>query len=303
MATSYVADWKATEVSDVPGVASVDAILYLNSVVQAGAKQWFSYIVGLDVPSTTAGPWAMTDGKDQPDTGEAVVPEVLAKMSNVGLGDVIRITDRDFEIVGLSEGTFSIGNPVFFITKTDLEDIMTSLDILSFILVTAESGVDPKALADTIEREVDKVSAVPAAQFVINDKQMALQMGVETIALMTAIGAALAVLLVAFTIYSHVARQKRELAIAKALGATNTALYLVIAAQAALVTVAAVVFATLLTLLAIPLTSALVPQVTLLLTTKAVARVATIGVLVAVIASLVSARQITRVDPLSAFHA
>jgi len=303
MATSYLSDWKATQIGDVPGVASVDAILYLNTVVEAGPKEWFSYVVGLDVPSGSAGPWAMTAGKEQPAVGEAVVPDVLARMSNVGLGDTIRITDRDFEIVGLSAGTFSIANPVFFITRTDLEDIMTSLDIVSYVLVKAEPGVDLQTLSEKIEREVEKVHAVPAAQFVINDKQMALQMGVQTIALMTVIGGALAVLLVAFTIYSQVTRQRRELAVAKALGATNLALYMSVMIQAIVITLASIAFAALLTLAAMPLTSAFAPQVTLLLTPFSVLRVGLVGVVVALVASLIPARQIARVDPLSAFEA
>ncbi|MFV2091186.1 MAG: ABC transporter permease, partial [Pseudomonadales bacterium] len=243
MSTSYLYDWKATQIADVPGVASAEPILYLNSVVETGGKQWFSYVVGLDVPGATAGPWAMVAGKVEPGIGEAVVPDVLARMSDVGLGDKIRITDQNFEIVGLSDGTFSIANPVFFITKTDLEDIMTSLDITSFVLVKAEPGVNLTDLVDRIESNVEKVHALPAKQFVINDRQMALQMGAETIALMTVIGGALAVLLVAFTIYSQITRQRRELAIAKALGVTNKTLYLTVAVQACVITLASVVFA------------------------------------------------------------
>lgn len=303
MATSYLSDWKASQIGDVVGVASVDSILYLNTVVGAGQKQWFSYVVGLDGPGTSAGPWAMAAGTGQPGIGEAVVPDVLAVMSDVGLGDTVRITDRDFEIVGLSEGTFSIANPVFFVTKTDLEDIMSSLDIVSYILVKAEPGVDPAQLAAAIENEVDKVHAMSAAQFVVNDRQMALQMGLETIALMTVIGGALAVLLVAFTIYTQVARQRRELAVAKALGATNVDLYLSVAFQAAMITLASIVFATLLTLAAMPLTTIFVPQVTLLLTASSVLRIGIVGIVVAVVASLIPARQIARVDPLSAFQA
>ena len=52
-----------------------------------------------------------------------------------------------------------------------------------------------------------------------------------------------------------------------------------------------------------PLITELVPAVTLKLTPGAVVRVAVIGVFVSVLASLIPARQIARVDPLSAFKA
>ena len=303
MATSYLSDWKISEVRDVPGVEAVDAILYLNTVVNAGGKQWFSFIVGLDAASTRAGPWAMAAGRARPEIGEAVVPKIFADMTGLGLGDAVFITDYEFRVVGFSEDTFSMANTVIFVTKIDLEEIMTSLDIVSFMLVKAEPGIDPVELAQDIEREVDKVHALPSDQFVINDRSLVMQMGVETIAIMTIIGGALAVLLVAFTIYSQVARQHRELAVAKALGATNRSLYISVAIQATVITLASVFVATGLALLLMPLTAALVPQVTLSLTTSAVMRIAVVGVVVALLASLIPARQIARVDPLSAFQA
>ncbi|MFQ6004463.1 MAG: hypothetical protein ACE5OQ_03080 [Woeseia sp.] len=55
MATSYLSDWKISEVRDVPGVEAADAILYLNTVVDAGGKRWFSFIVGLDAASEREG--------------------------------------------------------------------------------------------------------------------------------------------------------------------------------------------------------------------------------------------------------
>jgi len=303
MATSYLSDWKVTQVRDVPGVAAVDGILYLNTVVESGAQPWFSFIVGLDVPNTRAGPWAMAEGRALPGAGEAVVPAVFARMTDLALGGSLRIADNEFTVVGLSAGTFSMANSVIFLTKSDLEDIMDSLDIVSYILVKAEPGIDPVALANEIERQVDKVTALSSAQFVFNDKSMAIQMGVETIALMTLIGGALAVLLVAFAVYSLIARQRRELAVVKALGASNRAVYLSVALQAAGITLASIVLATVLAAILMPAATALIPQLTLKLTLASIGRIAVVGAAVALIASLIPARQVARVDPLSAFHA
>ncbi|MEX0915090.1 MAG: ABC transporter permease, partial [Wenzhouxiangellaceae bacterium] len=121
MATSYLNDWKLEQVRDLPGVADVEGILYLNTVIESGGQKWFAYIVGLEVPSARAGPGAMAAGSHQPGPGEAVVPAVFARMSELKLGDPVRITDRDFRVVGLSEGTFSMANSVIFVSKTDLE--------------------------------------------------------------------------------------------------------------------------------------------------------------------------------------
>ncbi|NNF92772.1 MAG: ABC transporter permease, partial [Boseongicola sp.] len=123
MATSYLTDWKLEQIKRLPGVAAVEGILYLNTVMTAADRQWFAYIVGLEEVSRQGGPWAMAAGRAQPGPGEAVVPAVFARMSDLDLGDTIRITDQDFTVVGFSEGTFSIANSILFVAKRDLEDI------------------------------------------------------------------------------------------------------------------------------------------------------------------------------------
>lgn len=302
MATSYLSDAKVNEVQQLDGVADVQAILYLNSVVNAGGKRWFSFVVGLDAGAARAGPWAMSAGQSMPADGEAVVPDVFAEITGIEVGAAIAITDQEFRVVGLSSGTFSMGNTVIFVSKNDLEDIMSALDIVSFLLIKTEPGVDPVALSNAINATVDNVQAVPSADFVENDRGMVMQMGVETIALMTVIGGALAVLLVAFTIYSFVSRLRRELAVIKALGATNRSLLASVGVQAVSVSIAGVILATVLAMTLIPLTGKFLPQVTLSLTLNAIVRTAIASVVIALLASFASARQLIRVDPVSAFQ-
>ncbi len=244
----------------------------------------------------------MAEGKSEPGPGEAIVPTVFADMTALGLGSTLRVVDKDFEIVGLSEGTFSMANSVIFVTRADVEDIMSSFDIVSFMLVTAADDVSADELAAAIEREVENVRALPAAVFLENDRQLAVQMGVETVALMTLICGALAVLLVAFTVYSQTVRQRSELAVAKALGVTNGALYASIAIQAGILALASALFASLLAWWIMPIVTGLVPMVSLQLTGASVIRIGVASVVVALIASAVPARRIARVDPVSAFH-
>lgn len=303
MATSYLADEKIQQVRRVPGVATAEGILYLNTVVTTGSKPWFAFVVGLDAPESRFGPWAMAAGESLPAPGEAVVPEVFAEMSGLGLGDRVRVAGRDFVVSGLSDGTFSMANSVLFITKQDLEEIMSSLEITSYIGVEVAPGSDPARVADEIERTVDKVAALTAGEFIENDRRLAVQMGVETIALMTLIGGALAVLLVAFAVFSRIARQRRELALAKALGVTNRALFLAVAAQALFITLASVLLAIVLAILVMPAATALIPQLTLQFTPASAPRIALVGAMVALLAAWMPARQVARVDPLTVFQA
>lgn len=301
MATSFVWDWKVNRIAQLPGVRKATPILYVNTVVKSGGRNWFAYVVGLTPNSSRAGPWAMASGRAVPGDGEIVVPAQLAEIAGVKLGDQATIADHAFTIVGLSQHTFSMANSIAFVSFSDLEDLLSTSGTVSFIMVDAEPGQAPKELAERIISRVDKVSAIPQDQFVDNDFQIALLMGVEVISFMTIIGSALAGLIVAFTVYTQVARRRRELAIAKALGFRNYSIYAAVVTQSLLVTVVALIIAFLSVWALVPVISAAAPIITLDVTADALLRVAAIAFAVAVIAGLIPSYLVARVDPMTAF--
>lgn len=303
MTSSFVWDWKADKVAAVEGVSQVTPILYLNTVLKAGGRNWFSYVVGLQSGSTRGGPWALAAGRGDPKPGEAVVPSVLAKTAGIGVGDTILITDETFAVVGLSKGTFSMANSVTFVAFSDLEAILSAVGTVSYLLVDAAPGVDLQALATHIEQNVDKVKAMPRDEFIDSDYEMAMQMGVEIIALMSVIGSALAAMIIAFTAYSYVSRKRKELAILKALGVRNAAIYGSVVMQTSLITIVGFLLAVAFAYGVMPVISTVVPQVTLVVTLTAVMRLGALAILITIAASLLPAYLVARVDPMTAFAA
>lgn len=303
MASSFVWDWKMDRVAEVEGVAKVTPILYLNTVIRAGGRDWFCYVVGLGSGQKRGGPWKLSAGRGDPGPGEAVIPAVLAELTGLSLGSSIFVTDKELKVVGLSAGTFSMGNPVIFAHFTDLEDVLSAFGTVSYLLVDAQPGVDPVALATRIEQTVDKIRAMPQAAFIDSDYQIAMQMGAEIIALMSTICSTLAILIIAFTAYSHVARKRRELAIAKALGVPNRAIYIGVTFQTTMITGLAFLLALAVALFAIPYVSVLLPMVTMVVTVDAITRIGMLALLTAIIAALIPAYLVARVDPFTAFAA
>lgn len=301
MATTFVWDWKAKQVAEIPGVKQATPILYVNTVIKSGGRNWFTYVIGLKSDNSRAGPWSMVSGKSQPGTGEIIVPNVLAMLTGIKLGDKATIADREFTITGFSKDTFSMANSIAFVDFSDLEDLISTSGIVSFILVDAESGQDTVELARRIENQVDKVSAIVQERFINNDFQIAMLMGVEIVSFMTIVGSILAALIIAFVAYSQVARRKRELAIAKALGYGNQSLYVAVIFQTFVITGLALAIALLISVFLLPLLSELVPQITLTVTSAALLRMSIIAFIVALFAALVPARIVANVDPLSAF--
>jgi len=302
MASSLLWDWKADMVARVPGVAEVSSILFLHAAVKAGGRDWFSYIIGLSPDTRRGGPWEMAQGNPVPAPGEAVIPEVIAQLAGLKLGDALTIIDKRLEIVGLTRGTYSMSSAVVFVAREDLGDIMEAEDQISYIMVKAKPGVPPTALATRIKEQVEKVSALPNEAFIASDRQMAVQMGAEIIRMMTVIGTLLAMMIVAFTAYSQAAHKQRELAIAKAFGFRNTQLYGAALCQTLVMTASGYLVAVLVAYTLLPLLPELVPQITLSVTPQALLVVGVIVLPVAVLACLGPVIKVARVDPLTVFQ-
>ncbi len=209
MATSFVWDWKVEEVAALPGVESVSSILYVNTAVNAGGRDWFAYVVGIEPDDPRAGPWAIAAGRAEPAPGEIILPQMFARATGISLGEQARIADTDFTIVGFSKGTFSMANSVAFVSAADLEDILNVGATVSYMLVDAAAGTSGEELTTRIEAEVEKVNALTQEEFIDSDFEMAMKMGVEIISFMTIIGSALAAAIIAFTTFVQVASLPR----------------------------------------------------------------------------------------------
>ncbi|HEX9756287.1 MAG TPA: ABC transporter permease [Nitrospiria bacterium] len=302
MATSFVYDWKADKIARLPGVKRVTPIVYLNTIVHAGDQDAFSFIVGLQEGSSRAGPWALAGGRSQLHSGETVIPEVLSKLSGVGIGDSVTITDRSFKIVGLSEETYSMANSVTFVSMSDLTDILSAFGTYSYLLVDLEEGIDARGFTKTIMDEIEKVNAMTHGDFVRSDFALGMMMGGEIIFMMTVICSGLAVLILGFTSYTQVMRKRRELAIAKAVGIRNLFLYTAVVFHAMVITLLALLLTGIFAIVFFPFISTLVPQVTLVVSIGDLAGMAVVAIIVAAISALIPAYLVSRLDPATVFQ-
>lgn len=302
MASSMLWDWKVDKIAQVPGVKDVSAILYQNGPVKIQGKDWFSYVIGVAANQRFGGPWDMAQGKAIPGPGEVVIPEVISRLVGVAIGDTVRLLDRPLRIVGLSRDTFSMSSSIVFVAKDDLADLIEGRDQVSYVMVRAEPGVSARVVAQRIEESVDKVNALTRHEFIESDRDLALQMGAEIIRTMTTVGTLLATLIVAFTSYSIVARKKRELAVAKALGFRSVHVYAAVLCQSVMITGLGLVFSAVIAFAVLVWLPAMVPQINLVVRWHQFVPVAIVSLPIAILASLVTARTVVKIDPMIVFQ-
>lgn len=302
MAMSFLWDWKADAIAKMPEVDRVTPFLYLNSVVQVKEHKIFGFVVGLFSQNSRAGPWSISRGRYLQSADEIIVPDPMASIYDVQLGDTVRVVDQDYRVVGFAKGVYSSANPVFFVLKEQLEKSLSSAGTLSYLMVDLKPDADIEAVRRKIMNEIDKVNAITNQQFIDNDSAMAKQMGAETILIMTMICSALAALIIGYSSYTLAVKKRKEIAIIKAVGGKNRQLLLTLMSQSVAVTVLAYVLALLLLMATEYVVPIVAPQITMRLSWPLLLQPAALAIVISVAGSLYPAIKIIRLDPAIAYQ-
>ena len=302
MASSLIRADLEAEIRRIPGVAATTPLLYVSAFLDVGDDTAFAYVVGVPSDARTGLPWAMVEGRAQPDAGEAVIPDVLARQTSLHLGDTVGLLGRRLTVSGLSAETYSMANSIVVVSMKDLADLLSAPRGVSYVMVKGDGSAAPAVLADRIAAGVPDVSVVTRGALIENDRAMALQMGANLIHVMTVVGGLVATLLIAFAVHAAVARRTRELGVAKALGVPDSGLYLTVMLHVGLLVALGLGTALALALAIRPMLTVLAPQIALAYLPSHVLAVALWTPLVALLAALPPLRAVARVDPCLVFR-
>jgi len=127
-------------------------------------------LVGLD-RSSVGGPWSMVEGRPEvvhlPDT--VIIDELfLGQMGIANVGDEAELYGQKAVVRGVSREvrTFTASPFIFTSLKTAPKyDKTLRPDEITYVLVRAAPGINPKRLAQTIQQEVPSVEALTSAEF------------------------------------------------------------------------------------------------------------------------------------------
>jgi putative ABC transport system permease protein len=287
--------------SHAEGVISASPILYTTSVIETTKADILSYIIGFDPDEPLGGPQNLVAGTADLQQEQVIIDEAVARSQALTLGDEIEIFGETFTIVGLTEGLTNIINSVTFIHLDDFQALRGDR-ALSYALLEVAPGVDPRAVAAVINARNDDVTALSQADFAREERQIIKDMAVEVLNLMNFSGLLIGLAVAALTLYTSALSKRREYGVLKAIGAKNRHLYAVVMAQAFLSLVFGAGLALGLVWLMGLVVPHLVPGFHLALTQASVVRVWLASLLIGVLAVLVPAWQVARLDPAQVFR-
>ena len=249
----------AAEIRDREDVRNAAPIAYQTVYVGTDPDD-LRTIVGVGIPGGGGSTVAITEGRsfEGPDvhyaggnytgpmTHEVVVSPRVAAQLNASVGDSLYVggsvaaaRENEFEVVGASP-TFSrfLGTPTVFLLLSELQEVTgtTGTDRAAQVIVTVEDGVDPAAVAASLQRdypEYDVRTNREQLQSVLRGQALVLASAAVLVVLAVLAGLALTVNVLALLVH----HQRRAFAALKAGGVSAWTLGWVVVWQAVLVAV------------------------------------------------------------------
>ena len=299
--TSVLPETLGARLERVPGVAEATPISQQFAMLTLHDRRVLVVLIGYD-PGSAGGPWKLASGRLPRASGELVLDRVVASAHDLGVGKTLSYRGANLRVVGLSSGTSGFMTPLAFTTRQTANALRRQPGIANFFLVRPDPGVTPEALAARLEREVSGISALTRAEVAANDRKLFTTVFKGILLPMVAIAFVVAILVIGLAVYSSTAERSREYATLKALGLGRWGLFRLVGVQAATLAFAGTAVGMLLGFLAARGISALAPRYLIAIGSGTVALVAVSALAMAILAALVPARFVARVDPATSFR-
>lgn len=299
--TSVLPEALADRIGRVPGVAAATPISQQYAMLSLHGRRALALLIGYD-PGKAGGPWKLASGRAPRAAGEVVLDRVLASEHGLRIGSMLFYRAARLRVVGLSRGTSGFMTPLAFTTRQTVNALSRQPGTANFFLVRPDSRVAPAVLARRIDRDVPAVSALTRAEVAANDRSLFVDTLSGPLLAMVAIAFAVAILVIGLAVYSSTAERSREYATLKALGLQRRGLFRLVGIQAAALALAGTALGALLGFAAARGITILAPQYLIAISAATVALVGASALAMAIVAALVPARFLARLDPASAFR-
>jgi len=277
-----------------PGAQRVIPVVSQFVIYERHERKDGFFLIGYD-PALGGGPWRLVSGRQPNADDELVVDRITAARHQIGLGDTISLLDREATVVGLSDETTFWAGSIAFAPISALEGLLRNPGLRSFLLVSPSGDVSPEELRDRVD--VRDTEVMLKSEVIANDRDLMARVYDAPIGLMVGIAFFVGVLVVGLVIYTATVERRREYGALKAIGARNRALYAVVTMQAL---IAASVGALVGVALAYGVGAALMawrPQFLVEIDRQAVVGVLVSSLVMALLAALVPARSMARLEP------
>jgi putative ABC transport system permease protein len=277
-----------------PDVEWAVPVRALSSIVDLHETKVAVFVVG-SVPGERGGPWSLSSGRAAQRDDEVVVGDVTARRHGMRLGDTLDLMGRSFTVVGTGPDAFMAS--FVFLTHAATDGLLTASGTTSFVLLgTHDAAAVRTRLATTGLAVLDR------DELARNDLALMTRAYGVPLRVMVAVAFLIGSLVIALSAYTAISDRRREYGIVKAIGAQGRYLASLALQQTMLVAAAGLVAGGVLFLVGRAVISHARPQFLVLATASGVGRAVGAAVLMGVVAAIVPARRLARLEPAAAYR-
>ena len=286
----------------IANVSGVEEAYPIYVVLTSVGDDYMNTLIGIDPEGTTLADISMNEGRIMKDNAsEAILGEIYAEDNDYHLGDTIKISGEEFEIVGIYEtGDQSMAGGVFT-SISKVGDLMDDTDSISNIYVKVNKGEDPQAVADRIDDlygdDIATVTSVMEMQQ-MGDMLNMLQASTWAISLLAIVVGGLGII---NTMLMSVFERTREIGVLKAVGWSNRKILTMIVGESLVITIVSAIIGSVIGFAACTL---LGPQMGIspLFTPKIFIQAFAIAIVVGIIGGLYPAIKAVKLPPTEALR-
>jgi putative ABC transport system permease protein len=300
-ATSVLPSVAQADVRVVPGVASVAPLLNRSVAFVSGAKEGDLFLVGAD-PRTTVG-WPARVGRSipVPQPGQVVVDRVFARHFGFSAGDVLRVGERDLVISAVTGGGNAFAYQLGWANLSDVADLLDARAVVSYLLVEVAEGLGPGEVAERIEQEVPGTQVFTTAELADRNAENLREGFIPVLWVLMTVAFVVGTAVIGLIIYTATIEKQREYGILKAIGFSNRRLYRIVMQQSVIAGAGGLVVGCLLSLALGPAIERVVPVFVTDIRLPDIVFVGTGALVMSLVASLLPARPVARLDPAEVF--
>jgi putative ABC transport system permease protein len=246
-------------------------------------------------PGEPGGPWELRSGRAPTSGDEVVVGSTLARQHGVGVGDQLDLLGTRFSVVGTTTDAYMVS--FAFITHDAADALVRSPDTTSFVLV---GTADPAAVRYRLEAA--GLTVLDRDTLARNDLGLVARAYKVPLTVMRGVAFAIGSLVIALTTYSAIAERSREYGIVKAIGASGRDLFRIALQQSTIISLGGMVAGGLLYLVGRAVIVTARPQFAIVATAGNVGRALIAALLMGLVACVVPARRLMRLEPATAYR-
>lgn len=285
-------------IREVPGVQAADPIAARQLILELHGGQMPVTLIG-SRSGGLGGPWALEAGRAVATDDQVVIDAGLAASHGYELGDRFGLLGVPFQIVGLSPDSRAFGNGGYlFVSQAAAGRLLGTRGATSFVLVRAK---DPAAVAGQIQTRTG-LDVLTVEEIARGDRELYEDTLGSVIRVMLAIAFAAGTLIVALSVYSSIVDRIREYGIVKALGAGRRRLFGIVLAQTGALALAGGIAGLGLFLAAKAAVGTWFPEFYLQLPGSVLVAAFVALAAMALVAAVLPARRIGRLDPASVYR-